>query len=85
MAKNYVRNLSEETKKGLWERDGQGIWPTHAPAGYINVLGSAGKGLSFLILKLRHLSSDSLNGWRQANIRLPKLPRKSAMLVCEVS
>lgn len=43
MAKNYVDNLSEETKKGLLEKASQGIWPTHAPTGYINVLGSAGK------------------------------------------
>ncbi|MEI6438252.1 MAG: recombinase family protein [Candidatus Omnitrophota bacterium] len=36
MAKNYVDNLSEETKKGLTEKAEQGIYPSHAPLGYKN-------------------------------------------------
>ncbi len=36
MAKNYVDNLSEEIRKGLNEKAAQGIYPTHAPLGYIN-------------------------------------------------
>ena len=43
MAKNYVDNLSEETRKGLTEKAEQGIWPSVAPIGYKNVLGKAGK------------------------------------------
>ena len=38
MAKNYVDNLSEEIRKGLDEKAAQGIYPTHAPLGYINSL-----------------------------------------------
>ena len=31
MAKNYIDNLSEETKKGMLEKAEQGIYPTVAP------------------------------------------------------
>jgi site-specific DNA recombinase len=31
MAKNYIDNLSEETRKGMLEKARQGIWPSFAP------------------------------------------------------
>ncbi len=37
MAKNYVDNLSEEASKGMREKAEQGIWPSSAPLGYVNV------------------------------------------------
>jgi site-specific DNA recombinase len=37
MAKNYIDNLSEETKKGMLEKAEQGIYPSFAPLGYVNV------------------------------------------------
>jgi len=37
MAKNYIDNLSEETKKGMNEKASQGIFPSRAPLGYLNV------------------------------------------------
>ncbi len=43
MAKNYIDNLSEETKKGLIEKAEQGYWPSQAPYGYRNVVGDDGK------------------------------------------
>lgn len=43
MAKNYVDNLSEETRKGMTEKAEQGIWPSNAPLGYLNVAGKDGK------------------------------------------
>src|SRR6202040_4326092 len=43
MAKNYIDNLSEETQKGMREKAEQGIYPTCAPLGYLNVLGPDGK------------------------------------------
>jgi DNA invertase Pin-like site-specific DNA recombinase len=43
MAKNYVDNLSEETRKGMLEKARQGIWPSFAPLGYRNVIGPDGK------------------------------------------
>ncbi len=43
MAKNYIDNLSEEARKGQLEKAEQGFWPTKAPLGYRNALGSEGK------------------------------------------
>ena len=43
MAKNYIDNLSEEARKGMQEKAEQGIWPTQAPLGYLNVMGPDGK------------------------------------------
>jgi len=43
MAKNYIDNLSEETRKGMLEKAAQGIWPSYAPLGYRNVVGTNGK------------------------------------------
>lgn len=43
MAKNYIDNLSEESSKGMLEKARQGIWPSCAPVGYVNVLRSDGK------------------------------------------
>jgi DNA invertase Pin-like site-specific DNA recombinase len=43
MAKNYIDNLSEEARKGMQEKAEQGIWPTYAPLGYLNVVGPDGK------------------------------------------
>jgi site-specific DNA recombinase len=43
MAKNYIDNLSEETKKGMLEKARQGIWRSCAPLGYLNVMGADGK------------------------------------------
>ena len=36
MAKKYVDNLSEETKKGMLEKAEQGFYPSMAPFGYLN-------------------------------------------------
>lgn len=43
MAKAYVDNLSEETRKGMLEKAQQGIWPSFAPVGYRNVVDAAGR------------------------------------------
>jgi site-specific DNA recombinase len=40
MAKHYIDNLSEEVKKGMLEKARQGVYPSRAPAGYLNVVGS---------------------------------------------
>ncbi len=39
MARNYVDNLSEEIRKGMSEKALQGVYPSHAPLGYLNVAG----------------------------------------------
>jgi len=38
MAKNYIDNLSEESRKGMLEKAEQGIYPAYAPLGYRNVV-----------------------------------------------
>ena len=43
MAKNYIDNLSEETRKGMLEKAEQSIYPSFAPLGYRNVMGQNGK------------------------------------------
>ncbi|ESZ05711.1 resolvase [Mesorhizobium sp. L2C089B000] len=43
MAKNYIDNLSEEARKGQMEKAEQGIWPSKAPLGYLNVTAKNGK------------------------------------------
>ncbi len=37
VAKNFVDNLSEETKKGMLEKAEQGFYPSFAPYGYVNI------------------------------------------------
>jgi site-specific DNA recombinase len=39
MAKNYIDNLSEETRKGMLEKARSGLWPSYAPIGYKNSIG----------------------------------------------
>ncbi len=43
MAKNFIDNLSEETRKGMLEKARHGLWPSYAPLGYLNVDGPGGK------------------------------------------
>jgi site-specific DNA recombinase len=43
MAKNYIDNLSEETRKGMSEKAAQGFWPSFAPLGYRNVIAPNGR------------------------------------------
>ena len=45
MAKNYIDNLSEETRKGMLEKAEQGIFPSYAPLGYLNVKRQDGKNV----------------------------------------
>lgn len=43
LAKNYIDNLSEEIRKGMREKALQGIYPSHAPLGYMNAPDGARK------------------------------------------
>ena len=43
MAKNYIDNLREEVQKGLHTKAAQGLYPSYAPLGYLNVVGPDGK------------------------------------------
>src|SRR5260370_15064260 len=43
MARNYILNLGEETRKGMLEKARSGIYPSFAPIGYRNAEGPNGK------------------------------------------
>ena len=43
LAKNFIDNLSEETRKGMQEKAEQGLYPARVPLGYRNITGSNGK------------------------------------------
>jgi site-specific DNA recombinase len=43
IARNYILNLGEETRKGMMEKARAGIYPSYAPVGYRNVDGPNGK------------------------------------------
>jgi DNA invertase Pin-like site-specific DNA recombinase len=43
LAERFSNNLSEETVKGMLEKAQQGIWPSQAPIGYLNVEGPSRK------------------------------------------
>jgi len=43
IAKNYIDNLKEETSKGMQEKAEQGIYPSVAPCGYLNITRDDGK------------------------------------------
>jgi len=43
MARNYIDNLSEETRKGMTEKARAGIYPSYAPVGYRNTDSPDGK------------------------------------------
>jgi site-specific DNA recombinase len=45
MAKNFSDNLGEETKKGMRQKAVEGMWPSFAPVGYLNVPGTNGKNV----------------------------------------
>ncbi len=80
MAKNYIDNLSEEVKKGLYEKAARGQYPGQAPTGYLNIvtenkehiMGVDGERAP-MIQKLFELyatsnySLDSLHAWARDN------------------
>lgn len=43
MAKNYIDNLSEGTRKDMTDKAEQGIWSSYAPFDYRNVLHEIGE------------------------------------------
>ena len=43
LAKNYIDNLSEEVRKGLRTKASQGLYPSFAPPGYVNTVGTDGR------------------------------------------
>lgn len=68
MAKNYIDNLSEETRKGMNEKAEQGIWPSFAPLGYLNITGDDGKKIIIPDKDNAQFIVQLMNGMAQENI-----------------
>ncbi|MBI5707294.1 MAG: recombinase family protein [Armatimonadetes bacterium] len=74
VAKNYIDNLSEETRKGMEEKAKQGLWPSHAPFGYVNVIVGSRRVIEVdkkLAVKIRRLFQTYAEGQASlANLRV---------------
>ncbi len=77
MAKNYVDNLSEETRKGMLEKAEQGIWPSFAPIGYRNSVRPDGKKTIETDPAFGPLISKLFEWYAVGNISLRALAQKA--------
>ena len=77
MAKHYTDNLSEEARKGMQEKAEQGIWPTKAPLGYRNIVGSDGKKIIGADPKIGPLISKLFEMYARGDISLKEAARKA--------
>ena len=77
MAKNYVENLSEETKKGMSEKARQGIWPSRAPLGYENVQHADGKRIIRKDAKVAPLVAKLFEWYDTGEYSLRSLAKKA--------
>ena len=80
MAKNYIDNLSEETRKGMQEKAEQGIWPSFAPLGYRNVAGPDGKKIIAVDPELGPIVSQLFEWYATGSISLQEAARKARVL-----
>jgi site-specific DNA recombinase len=77
MAKNYVDNLSEEARKGMQEKAEQGIWPTVAPLGYLNVIGPDGKKVIEVDPKLGPIVTHLFGWYATGTLSIAELAEKA--------
>src|SRR5580693_3916508 len=70
MAKNYIDNLSEETRKGMTEKAEQGLWPTKTPLGYKNVTGPDGKKIIVVDTALAPIVARLFDWYARGDISL---------------
>ena len=77
MAKNYIDNLSEETRKGMLEKAEQGIWPTMAPLGYRNVAGPDSKRIIVTDPDIAPLVSKLFEWYATGQCSLREVARKA--------
>jgi len=82
MAKNYIDNLSEETRKGMLEKAEQGIWPSFAPLGYTNIMGAHGKRVIAIDPETGPLVARLFEWFEAGNILSRSSPAKLVSLVC---
>ncbi len=73
MAKNYIDNLSEETRKGMFEKVQQGIWPGPAPVGYKNVRRLDGKNVIEVDLEVAPLMVQLFQNYASGDYSLNDL------------
>jgi site-specific DNA recombinase len=77
MAKNYIDNLSEETKKGMLEKAEQGIWPSFAPMGYKNVQRDDGKKIIVIDDEVAPLISKIYEWYATSTYSVKEVTRKA--------
>lgn len=77
MAKNYIDNLSEETRKGMLEKAEQGIWPGPAPLGYLNVARADGKRVIEVDPVTAPLVTRLFELYVQGNVSVKELTRQA--------
>jgi site-specific DNA recombinase len=78
MAKNYVDNLSEEASKGMLEKATQGIWPSKAPLGYLNLPGPHGKKIIDVDPVMGPLVSKLFGWYATGNFSLREITEKAS-------
>ena len=77
MAKNYIDNLSEEARKGQQEKAEQGIWPTKAPLGYLNVTGPDGRKVIAVDPELAPIVTKLFEWYATGEYALKELAKKA--------
>jgi site-specific DNA recombinase len=77
MAKNYIDNLSEETRKGMQEKAEQGMWPTMAPLGYRNVAGPDSKRVIVIDADVGPIVSKLFEWYATGQYSLREVARKA--------
>src|SRR5258705_4141229 len=77
MAKNYIDNLSEETRKGMQEKAEQGMWPTMAPLGYLNVAGPDSKRIIVTDTDIAPIVSKLFEWYATGHCSLREAARKA--------
>jgi DNA invertase Pin-like site-specific DNA recombinase len=80
MAKNYVDNLSEETRKGMIEKAKQGTWPSYAPLGYVNVVADDGKRTIAPDPIAAPLITGMFERFAKGDVSIKALPREGMVL-----
>lgn len=80
MAKNYIDNLSEEARKGQQEKAEQGIWPTKAPLGYLNMVGPDGKRIIAPDPNLAPVITKLFEWFATGTVSLKEVAHKAASL-----
>jgi site-specific DNA recombinase len=80
VASRLCDNISEETKKGMMEKAGQGIWPSQAPIGFVNVEGPLRKRIIVQDTLLAPLVKRMFELYATGNYSTLELSKEAAKL-----